>query len=305
MTENESRIASKAEFSAIDLMLLAMSVVLGLNYSIVKIGIVDILPLNFGALRFAIASVILLSLLWVRERNFSIPKGDLGRFVVIALVGNTLCQIFFITGIARTTANNSSLILATTPIFVVIFNLFLGTEKVRKTVLGGVILSFIGINLIVFGREKPLMLTDQNLVGDLLILAGTICWSTYTVLSKPLLKRCTPLKLTSLTMAMGTPFLFVASIPSLSAQNWSSVSTQGWLSLAYSSWLATAISYVIWYTGVNRIGSARTSLYYNLITVIGVAVAWILLSESMTPTQIAGACLILISLYLARRKNEA
>ena len=301
MTENVWQMTSKVGFSAVDLMLVTMSIVLGLNYSVVKIGIVDIMPLNFGAFRFAIASVILLSLLWFRERNFSIPKGDLGRFVLIALVGNTLCQIFFVTGIAWTTASNSSIILATTPIFVVIFNLILGTEKVKKTVLGGVILSFIGISLIVFGGEKPLLLTDQSLLGDLLILFGTICWSTYTVLSKPLLKHCTPLKLTSLTMAIGTPLLLLLSIPSISTQKWSSVSTTGWLSLAYSSCLATAISYVIWYTGVNRIGSARTALYYNLITVIAIVIAWISLSESMTPIQIVGASMIIISLYLARR----
>jgi len=301
MTENVWQMTSKVGFSAVDLMLVTMSIVLGLNYSVVKIGIVDIMPLNFGAFRFAIASVILLSLLWFRERNFSIPKGDLGRFVLIALVGNTLCQIFFVTGIAWTTASNSSIILATTPIFVVIFNLILGTEKVKKTVLGGVILSFIGISLIVFGGEKPLVLTDQSLLGDLLILFGTICWSTYTVLSKPLLKHCTPLKLTSLTMAIGTPLLLLLSIPSISTQKWSSVSTTGWLSLAYFSCLATAISYVIWYTGVNRIGSARTALYYNLITVIAIVIAWISLSESMTPIQIVGASMIIISLYLARR----
>ena len=301
MTENVWQMTSKVGFSAVDLMLVTMSIVLGLNYSVVKIGIVDIMPLNFGAFRFAIASVILLSLVWFRERNFSIPKGHLGRFVLIALVGNTLCQIFFVTGIAWTTASNSSIILATTPIFVVIFNLILGTEKVKKTVLGGVILSFIGISLIVFGGEKPLVLTDQSLLGDLLILFGTICWSTYTVLSKPLLKHCTPLKLTSLTMAIGTPLLLLLSIPSISTQKWSSVSTTGWLSLAYSSCLATAISYVIWYTGVNRIGSARTALYYNLITVIAIVIAWISLSESMTPIQIVGASMIIISLYLARR----
>ena len=301
MTENVWQMTSKVGFSAVDLMLVTMSIVLGLNYSVVKIGIVDIMPLNFGAFRFAIASVILLSLLWFRERNFSIPKGDLGRFVLIALVENTLCQIFFVTGIAWTTASNSSIILATTPIFVVIFNLILGTEKVKKTVLGGVILSFIGISLIVFGGEKPLVLTDQSLLGDLLILFGTICWSTYTVLSKPLLKHCTPLKLTSLTMAIGTPLLLLLSIPSISTQKWSSVSTTGWLSLAYFSCLATAISYVIWYTGVNRIGSARTALYYNLITVIAIVIAWISLSESMTPIQIVGASMIIISLYLARR----
>jgi drug/metabolite transporter (DMT)-like permease len=220
------------------------------------------------------------------------------------LIGNTVYQFLFINGIDRTTAINSSLILATTPIFVALLNSVLGVEKVERKVWRSVLLSFIGIFLIVWGAGRTLTMTDQSWIGDLLILAGTICWSTYTVLSKPLLQRYTPLKLTTLTIVIGTPLLVLVSIPSLKAQNWSFVSLQGWLSLAYSFCFTIAIGYVIWYTGVSRIGSARTALYENLMTVIAIAVAWLLLSERMTPLQVLGAVMVLTSLYLARRTSK-
>jgi drug/metabolite transporter (DMT)-like permease len=190
------------------------------------------------------------------------------------------------------------------PIFVALLSTVLGVEKVGRRIWYGVVISFIGIFLIVQGTGRTLTITDQSLIGDLLTLAGTICWATYTVLSKPLLQRYTPLKLTTITMAMGTLPLVLVSIPSLNEQNWGSVSLQGWLCLAYSFCLAIAIGYVIWYTGVSRIGSARTALYENLITVIAVAVAWIFLSEKMTLLQILGAVLVLASLYLARRNSK-
>jgi drug/metabolite transporter (DMT)-like permease len=135
-------------------------------------------------------------------------------------------------------------------------------------------------------------------------LIGTICWSVYTVLSKPLLEKYTPLKLTALTMTFATPPLVLAAIPSLNIQDWSIVSKTAWMSLAYSSSLAIAIGYVIWYTGVSHIGSARTSLYDNLVTVIAVAFAWVVLSESMTLIQIIGAALVFLSLYIARKNNR-
>jgi drug/metabolite transporter (DMT)-like permease len=224
---------------------------------------------------------------------------------MLALIGNTIFQLIFINGIARTTAGNSSLILATTPIFVALLSSILGIEKVERKIWQSVILSFMGIILIVVGTEKTPTITDQSLIGDLLILASTICWSTYTVLSKPLLKRYTPFKLTTLTIAIGTLPLVLVSIPSLYTQNWNSVSTEAWLSLTYSSCLAIAIGYIIWYTGVSRIGSARTALYNNVTPVIAVTVAWVFLSESMTPTRIIGAALVFVSLYLARRTNQS
>lgn len=284
-------------------MLIVMSFVWGLNFTIVKTALDYYSPLSFNALRFSIASLLMLVLLLLRERSLSIRREDLKKFVFLAIIGNSVYQILFIHGIFRTTAGNSSLILATTPIFVTLFSSVLRLEKVERRVWQSVFISFLGVSLIVLGSGKTLTLTEQSLIGDILILTGTMCWSIYTVFSKPLLERYTPLKLTTLTIAMGTPLLFLASIPSIYAQDWNAIPTQGWLSLAYSACLAIALGYAIWYTGVSRLGSARTSLYEYLVTVIAVATAWIFLFESMAVIQIAGAAFVFIGLYLSRKSN--
>jgi len=299
-----SRGLAKFGLSSVDVMLIVMSFVWGVNFTVVKAALESFLPLSFNALRFSIASVFLLVVLWVRERSLGVRREDLKRFVLLAIIGNTVYQILFINGIFRTTAGNSSLLLATMPIFVVIFGSVLGVEKSVRSVWIGVIISFLGVSLIVVGSGKPLTLTEQSLLGDLMVLTGTMCWSVYTVLSKPLLERYTSLKLTSLTVAMGTPLLVLFSIPSINAQDWSSIPTQGWLYLAFSACLAIAVGYAIWYTGVSRIGSARTSLYEYLITVIAVATAWVFLSETMTPFQLVGAALVFIGLYISRKPNK-
>jgi len=277
----------------------------GINFTVVKIALTDFSPLSFNSLRFSLASLFLLTLLWVLERDLSFRREDLVRLVLLGLIGHTIYQLLFIHGIARTTAGNSSLILATMPIFVALLSSVLGIERVGRKVWQGVMLSFVGILFIVEGAGRTLTLTDQSWIGDLLVLTGTIFWSTYTVLSKPLLQRYSPLKLTTLTMVIGTLPLVLFSVPSLKEQNWSSIPFQGWLSLAFSFCFAIAIGYVIWYTGVSRIGNARTALYENLITVIAVAVAWIFLSETMTLLQVLGAALVFASLYLARRSPTA
>ncbi|MGB9854226.1 MAG: DMT family transporter [Candidatus Bathyarchaeales archaeon] len=303
MAESDSRRPAKLKLSSVDLMLIVMSFVWGFNFTVVKTALEYFSPLSFNALRFSIASLLLLIVLRLRERSLRIHREDLKKFVVLAIIGNSVYQILFINGIFRTTAGNSSLILATTPIFVALFSSVLHIEKVERRVWQSVIISFLGVALIVMGSGKPLTLTEQSLTGDLLILAGTMCWSIYTVLSKPLLERYTPLKLTTLTIAMGTPLLVLVSIPTIDTQDWNAIPTQGWLSLAFSACLAIALGYAIWYTGVSRIGSARTSLYEYLITVIAVATAWIFLYESMTLIQIAGAALVFIGLYISRKSH--
>ena len=68
-----------------------------------------------------------------------------------------------------------------------------------------------------------------------------------------------------------------------------------------SSLLALAVAYMIWYTGVQRIGSARTSLYSNLTPVVAMAIGAIVLGERISAWQVAGAILILGGLAVARR----
>ena len=302
-TEN-SQAPPKARFS-VNVMLIAMGFIWGINFPIIKHVLAELSPLSFNAIRFSTASLLLLVLLYFREKNFSIRRRDISRFILLAFVGNTVYQLFFIHGIARTTASNSSLILATTPIFIVLLGSVLGVEKITKSILQGIIISFTGIVLVIAGSGKPLVLTDQSLIGDLLTIANPICWATYTVLSKPMLKEYTPLKLTSLTMAIGTIPLVLVSIPSLNAQNWNTVSTQAWLGLAFSAFFAIGIGYLMWYTGISLVGSARTALYENLVTVFAVVSAWILLSENMSPIQIIGASFVFVSLYLVQRAKHS
>jgi len=289
--------------SSVDLMLIAMSIVWGLNFTAIKGAVSEFQPLTFNTIRFAISSLFLLGLLWLRERSIRVHRKDLARFVLLAIIGNTAYQMFFINGIALTTATNSALILATTPIFIILFGAFLNVEKVTSRIVQGVILSFIGVVMIVLGTGNSLTFSNQSLLGDLLIVANPICWSIYTVLSKPMLKEYSPLKLTAVTMAIGAVPLVLVGIPSLGTQNWAEISTSSWVGLGFSAFLAIGLGYVIWYTGVSRIGSAKTSLYDNLVTVFAVASAWIILSESMTWIQILGAVLVFGSLYLVRRKE--
>lgn len=281
-----------------------MSIIWGINFTAVKGALSDFNPLAFNAVRFSIASLFLLTALWLRERKIGICRKDLRRFVMLALIGNTAYQLFFINGIALTTATNSALLLATTPIFIVLFGALLKVEKITSRTVQSVVLSFTGVLMIILGTGRIPTLGDQSIIGDLLVIGNPICWSIYTVLSKPMLNEYSPLKLTAITMAIGTIPLVLIGIPSLETQNWSAVSVYSWMGLMFSAIGAVGIAYVLWYMGVDHLGGARTALYENLVTVFAVASAWIILFESMTVTQIAGAAFVFISLYLVAKQSR-
>jgi drug/metabolite transporter (DMT)-like permease len=284
-----------------DLLMLGVTLIWGINFSVLKVALQYFSPLAFNALRFSLATLMMLLVLrWQRE-SFAVSRSDLLPVVGLGLLGHTLYQLVFINGMARTTPANASLLMATSPIFVVLYGRILGIERTNRLVWGGICLSFAGILLLVLGGGGDLRLGGSTILGDVLVLTAAMLWAAYTTGSKPLLARYSPLKLTAASMAIGTIPLVLVSIPAMLQQDWRVPTTGAWLGLLYSAVFAVAIAYVVWYTSVRRVGNARTAIFSNLTPVVSVLVSWLFLGYKLAPLQLAGGAVVLAGLLLTRR----
>jgi drug/metabolite transporter (DMT)-like permease len=295
---------TRGAFGLIDLMLLAMVLIWGINFSVVKAALTEMTPLSFNSIRFLLSSALTLLALRLIEGDVGFARRDWWRLLGLGLIGNTCYQLLFINGIDLTTAGNSALLLATTPIFVSLIGAAFGLERVGKLAWMGVFLSFAGILMVIVGAGKELGLAKETLSGDILVLIGAAAWSLYTVLSKPMLSRYSALKLTALAMTTGTPFIVLFSIPQLLAQDWAAVSWRGWLGLFFSGSMAIALAYIIWNSGVSKVGGTRTAVYSNLSPVIATIFAWLTLGETITAFMVVGAAMIFLGIYLTRRSSQ-
>ncbi|HRW47212.1 MAG TPA: DMT family transporter [Caldilinea sp.] len=287
------------KFGTIDLALIMMTVIWGMNAVIVKLTYTQIPPMAFMAVRFVIAGALLLIILRVTEGSLRVDRRDWPKFLVAGMVGTGLYQPLFLTGLSMTSASVTALIIATSPIFVALINRVLGREILPLRGWLGIALTFAGIILIV-AASGDVTLSSQSFVGDLLILAGSFLWALYAVLAAPLMARYSPLRVTALTTSIGAAPIIVIGLPATLALDWSQVNLWGWSGLIYSALFAIVVGYIIWNNGVKKIGGTRTALYGNLIPVIGVITATLLLGEQLTPLKIAGAAVIFVGLHLAR-----
>jgi drug/metabolite transporter (DMT)-like permease len=288
-------------WSGTDLPVVSTVLIWGINFSVIKVALRTFSPLAFNALRFGLATLLILAILYLRGESFRLARRDLLPVILLGLIGHTLYQLMFINGMALTTPANTSLLMATTPVFVAIYGWLLGSERVGVLAWIGVVLSFVGILLLILGSGGEISLGRGTLRGDLLILGAAMVWAAYTTGSKGLLTRYSPLKLTALSMLAGTPPLVLLSIPQLLRQEWPRVAPEAWLGLAYSLIFAVVVAYVAWYTSVQRVGNARTAIYSNLTPVVAVLVAWLALGDHLTWLQGVGATVVLSSIMLTRR----
>lgn len=291
--------ATSSQFGAIDVALLMMTVIWGLNAVIVKATYTQIPPMAFMSLRFMVAGALLIAVAWGTERSLYVRRRDWLLFGAAAMAGTGFYQPLFLNGLSLTTVSNTALIIAASPAFVALLNRLLGREVLSGRGWLGIALAFTGIVLIVEGGGgfEP---GSQHLVGDLMVFLSTFLWASYAVLAAPLMNTYSPLRVTAVTTAIGALPLTLIGLPAVLALPLVQVQWSGWAGVLYSAVLAIVVAYIIWNMGVKKIGGSRTALYGNLIPVIGAGAAALFLGEAITPLKIVGAAIILAGLQLAR-----
>jgi drug/metabolite transporter (DMT)-like permease len=279
-------------------MLVAMAVIWGVNFSVVKFGTTLVDPLAYNGVRVALAATLLSGIVLLGKTPLP-PRRTMLALLGLGVLGNGVYQFFFVEGIAHTRASDTALVVAATPAFIAIIGRVRGVERVNLRGAIGIALSLVGIGLVVLSTAES---SDarSSLTGDLLVLVGSMAWAVYTVLLKPYTERVSGLQLSALTMTGGALTLLVIAAPAIAHAPWSSVTAIGWSALVYSGVFALVIAYYFWYHGVRVLGPTRTAMYSNLQPVIAVLMAWVLLHETPTPWQILGAVSIMSGLLLTR-----
>lgn len=297
--------------ASIDALLVAMVLIWGANFSVLKLAFDEIPPQSFNSIRILLASVVFLAAIGLAARASRrgarvspvlytperLSRRDWWDVVWLGVVGHCLYQLGFAGGVNLTSAANAALLMGATPVVVAILSSALGRERLTALHWTGVALSIAGVYVIV-GRSASF--GGATFRGDLLVLGSVVCWSTYTLGAMRLIKRHSPLFITGLTMAIGgVPYVLIA-LPQMLETQWGAVSLWTWGALVWSGLFALNIAYLIWYMAVQKIGPSHTALFSNVVPIAAIAVAAVWLGEPVTTTKVVGAVAIVGGVFVTR-----
>jgi drug/metabolite transporter (DMT)-like permease len=269
----------------------------GGNFSVSKFAMLQLPPLAFSGLRFALASALLLLVTRQLGAWERLPRRTFWALAGLGVVGNTFYQTAFMIGLSLTSATNSAMIVAILPVIVTVLGTLLGIERASPLMWLGVLLGTAGVLLVV--GAHGVRLNSSALQGDLLVLVATLCWSFYTVGVLRAGRGVNPLQITAITAAAGTPGLLLLGAPGLVRQNWAQVSSGTWGALAYAALLSLVLSYVLYNRAVQGIGSGRTAIYNCLTPLVAMLVAWLTLGEAPLAIQFLGVVLVIAGVLVS------
>jgi drug/metabolite transporter (DMT)-like permease len=311
-----SHVASR-RLAGIDALLLLMTLIWGTNYAIVKHAFRFIDPQAFNAVRMIVASVVFLGIIAATRRLPAAQRGDgslAGIFftpspvtardwlalAALGIVGQCLYQYTFVAGLAATSVANAALIAAAAPVLIGLASGAIGEDRIGRSHWAGTLLSLAGIYIVI---GPGLTMGASTLRGDVTMFAAVCCWAIYTLGSRQLMIRHSPVAVTGLSMAIGTALYVPLVVPHLRSVDWNAVDPITWATIVYSALFALCVSYTIWYAAVREIGSARTSIYSNLVPIVAMATAVLFIDEPLGLRKIAGAAAVLVGVALTRVKT--
>jgi drug/metabolite transporter (DMT)-like permease len=282
----------------LDLLLVLVIVAWGTNLSVIKVALAEFPVHAFNALRMLVAGGAFALVLWrMRPEERAVVRADRGRVVFLGLIGGTFYQLLFVSGVPLTSVANAGLIFGLSPVVTSLLSSVVGHEQLPWTRWAGGALSVLGLYFVVGAGAA---VSASSLTGDALVFVAMICWAVYSVASRPMLGRYSPTMLTAWAAIVAVPLYVLFAVPALATTDWAAVSWWGWALMLWSSTFCLVLAYVIWYTGVQKLGATRTSAYSNLTPIAAMVVAWLWLGETVTPGQAVGAAAILGGVFLTR-----
>jgi drug/metabolite transporter (DMT)-like permease len=286
--------------TTLDFLLLLMILIWGSNFSIVKVALNDFPENPFNAMRLLVAATVYVAVILatpLRERLRELTRRDWIDIALLGTVGTFLYQFCFVAAVKRTSVGNGSLIIGVSPIVIALMSAIVGHERIRPLRWLGIAVAMVGLYLVV---GHGIDLSGQTWRGDALMMGGVICWAVYSVGSQGILKRHPPLLVIALTFSIGATLYVLTMMTVLIRTDWGAVSGFSWAMMLTSALLALNLSYWIWYTGLQKLGGSRTSVYSYLTPVVAMIVAAIWLHEPISANQLAGAGAIFGGLLITR-----
>ncbi|TCP89751.1 putative blue pigment (indigoidine) exporter [Rhizobium sp. PP-CC-2G-626] len=249
-------------------------------------------PLTVAMLRALPAGLILL--LVVRRLP---PTEWLVRLIILGALNFTLFWAALFIAAYRLPGGLAATLGASQPLIVLFLaRTMLGT-RLQPSALVAALAGIVGVALLILGQQ-----TDLDPIGVAAALTGALSMGAGTVLTRKWQPPVSALTFAAWQLTAGGLLLlpvalfFEPGFPIPSALNLAGLV---WLGL-----IGAALTYFYWFRGIARLGPSAAAAFGFLSPLTAVLLGWAVLGQALSLTQIVGAAIVILSVWLAQRTGR-
>ena len=264
-------------------------------------------PLNFSALRFMLAAVVMSPVLFKRENRakaLEMIRTDWRVLLLLGFIGMVGEGVLVFWSVKYTTASRASLMANTSPITTFLISWLIGREMLTREKFWGIVIGFAGVLILFLSKGEDMFAQDVSLLlGDLMAFASGICWAVFTVYGDKISNRYGGLLCTEVL------FLLSVIIVLPIAMIWNhglhlGLSARAWTGVLYLGALSYGVAEGLWYKALKYVSPGELGALGYISAALAVTSSILLLHEKITVFLVIAIVLIVIGVALMLRQPK-
>lgn len=281
-----------------DVTLLLVVFIWGSTFVVVQDAISFLKPYSFNAIRFFIASIILLLiyLIFTKKEKLHFTKNSIKSGFVL---GTWLClgYSFQTFGLMYTTPAKAGFITGLSVVLVPLLSFLLLKYALNRNIILGVIFAAAGLYMM------TMMQSSSFGKGDFLVLLCAVSFAMHIIMTSKYASQYHAMPLTIIQIVVVSLLSFIGSLifeePSKMYQLDVLLQPEVFIGLLITAVLATAFAFLAQTYFQSYTSPTRVALIFALEPVFAALTSYVVINEAFTPSMIAGCGLILAGIILA------
>ena len=258
-------------------------------------------PWTAAFLRFLLAAFFLVAMCLARggTKAMRVERRQLLSLLMLGATGFFGYSALFFAGLKTVEAGRAALIVGCIPSCIALGATFVYRERISLRIAAGILLSLGGVAVIMGNGNLMSLLSGGVKIGDLMIVGCVLCWSSYTLIGRPLMKAMAPLTAVTWACMFGVLLLLPFAFSDGLVGDIRAMGRTEWASLVYLGPLGASLAYLWYYDAVKKLGPVKSGLFINLVPCFGVLFGCLFLDERLSLWLLVGGAMVISGVTLA------
>lgn len=271
----------------------------GSTFLAIRVGVHEVPPLLFAALRFLIAGVALYA--WAVARREQLPRGrEWGSVALLSFLIFVIDYGFLFWAEKRVPSGLAAVMLATIPAFTALAEItFMRTQKLTVRLSTALLIGLAGVAVLT-SRSLNLGGAPIDGAGAMGLLIGSLSWSVASVLTRKLRLPASKTVSSGAQMMVGGLMLTAAAAMAGEFQDFhpSTISFSALMALLYLIVIGSIVGFTVYLWLIHHESPTKVGTYAYVNPVVAVLLGYFFGGEALGSRTVLGALFVLISVVV-------
>ena len=281
-------------------------IIWGSTFLAIRIGVHEVSPLLFAALRFLAAGLVLFGCTLSKREPLPTQRQWLSILLLAFLIFLVDYGCLFWAE-QRVPSGIAAVMMATIPAFTALFEiLFLRTQRLTLRLAFALTIGLLGV-AVLMSRSLSLGGTPIDTLGAIALIVGSVSWSLASILTRRLPLPPSKLMSSGAQMLAGGIMLTLAAAAHGELRDFqpSLISTAAWLALLYLIIAGSLIGFTAYVWLIHHESPTKVGTYAYVNPVVAVLLGSLVASEPLGARTILGTVCVLVSVIVLTTKRNA